>query len=281
MIFFFSFRNLATKRHVLEKKPDTWNSGDPYEYFMGRWSRLMAPVFLNWLNLPLNLSWLDVGCGTGSLSEAIFRGSRPTYLCCVDPSWEFLQQAKDKHSFDADFVAGSASELPLSDNTFDVVVSGLALNFFPDLRRAITEMKRVLKEGGTLAAYVWDYSGKMEFLRLFWDAASEVDVNANRLDEGIRFPICNADNLRELFEQSGLTNIETAYADIDTVFNDFDDYWNPFLGGQGPAPGYLASLDTDIQEKIRRTLYNKLASHTNVPIKLLARAIAIRGVCGQ
>src|SRR5690242_16044766 len=98
---------------------------------MGRWSKLMAPVFLKWLNFPYNMSWLDVGCGTGSLSEAIFENYKPAYLCCVDPSPEFLEKAKEKNSFTADFLTGSASDLPLTDNSFDIVVSGLALNFFP------------------------------------------------------------------------------------------------------------------------------------------------------
>lgn len=262
----------------MENKSDTWNSGDPYEYFMGRWSRLMAPVFLNWMNVPYNLSWLDVGCGTGALSEAIFQNYIPAYLCCIDPSADFLEKAKRKNSFDADFFTGSASSLPFADNSFDIVVSGLALNFFIDTTAALSEMKRVLKKGGTIAAYVWDYSGKMEFLRLFWDAACEVDVNASELDEGNRFPICNVDQLREKFEQSGLTNIEITLLDIDTVFKNFEDYWNPFLGGQGPAPSYLASLDTDLQERIKNNLHKKLNDDPNGSIRLLARAIAIRGV---
>ncbi|MCB0528728.1 MAG: class I SAM-dependent methyltransferase [Saprospiraceae bacterium] len=261
----------------MENNTDAWNSGDPYEYFMGRWSRLMAPVFLNWINIPDNLSWLDVGCGTGALSEAIFQVNRPAYLCSVDPSPEFLEKAKAKKSFTADFFTGNASSLPLPDHTFDIVVSGLALNFFPDPSAALSEMQRVLKKDGAIAAYVWDYAGRMDFLRLFWDAAGEIDMNASKLDEGNRFPICNADHLRKQFGQSGLTDIETTFLDINTVFRDFEDYWNPFLGGQGPAPGYLASLDDDLQERIKNRLHKKLQAGPDGSIKLLARAIAVRG----
>lgn len=238
----------------------------------------MAPVFLEWLNFPHNLSWLDIGCGTGALGEAIFQNYKPAYLCCVDPSAEFLEKAKAKNSFKSDFLIGDASNIPLADNTFDIVVSGLALNFFPDLTGALFEIKRVLKENGTIAAYVWDYAGRMDFLRLFWDTACRVDVNAARLDEGIRFPICNADKLRSEFQQAGLTNIEISYLDIDTVFKDFKDYWNPFLGGQGPAPSYLASLDNPLQDKIKNTLIKELPVDSNGSMKLLARAIAIRGI---
>jgi len=248
---------------------------------MGRWSKLMAPEFLNWLNKPNNLSWLDVGCGTGALSEVIFQNYKPAYLCSVDPSAEFLEKAKAKNSYKADFRTGSASDLPLADKTFDVIVSGLALNFFPDIPAALSEMKRALKNNGTIAAYVWDYAGRMEFLRFFWDAACEVDATAIKFDEGNRFPICNADNLKRAFEQEGLADVEISFPVIDTVFIDFEDLWNPFLGGQGPAPGYLSSVNKELQDKIKTVLQRKLYVNSNGSIKLLARAIAVRGIHKQ
>lgn len=187
------------------------------------------------------------------------------------------KKAKEKKSFKADFVEGSASALPLGDQSFDVVVSGLALNFFPDLTGALAEMKRVLKKNGVIAAYIWDYAGKMEVLRFFWDAAGEVDSNATKFDEGNRFPICNPDNLKLKFEQEGITDIETTFIDIDTVFKNFDDYWDPFSGGQGPAPSYLISLNKDLREEIKRTVHRKLYINPNGSINLRARAIAVRG----
>jgi len=261
----------------MNEKPDNWNNGDPYEYFMGRWSKLMAVEFITWLTPGKNLSWLDVGCGTGALGEAVFRHCNPGYLCLVDPSQEFLLKAKSKGTFEADFVKGSASELPFSDNTFDFIVSGLALNFFPDVPAALTEMKRVLKADGSIAAYLWDYAGKMEFLRFFWDAAGEIDVNAKNFDEGIRFPVCNADNLRTEFQNAGLKDIETTSLDIATVFKDFEDFWNPFLGNQGPAPGYLSSLNKEKQDQLRSLLFKRLNAGSGNAINLTARAIAVQG----
>ncbi len=265
----------------MNKIGDTWNSGDPYEYFMGRWSKLMAPVFLEWLNFPYNLSWLDIGCGTGALSEAIYRNYKPTNLSSIDPSAEFLEKARERLSDEGDFVVGTASNIPKANDTFDIVVSGLALNFFPDLISAFSEMKRVLKANGTIAAYVWDYADRMDFLRLFWDAACQVNPDAHNLDEGIRFPICNTDNLKVAFQEAGLADIETSYLEINTVFRNFEDYWNPFLGGQGPAPGYLASLNKDLQEEIKTNIHKKLTIESDGSIKLLARAIAIRGIYKQ
>jgi SAM-dependent methyltransferase len=260
------------------KVGDNWNSGDPYEYFMGRWSRLMAPVFLHWLNFPDNRSWLDIGCGTGALSEAIYRNYKPVSLACIDPSAEFLEKAKERLPDEVDFMVGIASNITQANELFDIVVSGLALNFFPDLSKAFSEMKRVLKPNGTIAAYVWDYAGRMDFLRLFWEAATEVNPDAHPLDEGIRFPLCNPNHLSNAFREAGLTDIETAYLDINTIFRNFEDYWLPFLGAQGPAPGYLASLPEDSQNQLKSNILQKLPVQPDGSITLLARAIAVRGI---
>jgi len=263
------------------ERTDSWSSGDPYEYFMGRWSRLMAPVFLDWVRAPVNLSWLDIGCGTGALSEAIARHGNPGYLCGVDPSEAYIEKAKQKKTPGADFVRGSAGELPVADHSFDIVVSGLALNFFPDLAAALNDIKRVMKKKATFAAYVWDYAGRMEFLRYFWDVVVELDADAAALEEGNRFPVCREDQLQEAFRQAGFTAIETSMLDVDTVFTGFDDYWNPFLGGQGPAPGYLASVDKVQQDKLKAAVKARLPVEDNGSIKLIARAIAIRGETGS
>lgn len=261
----------------MNKLKDNWKSGDPYEYFMGRWSKLMALEFLNWLNLPNHLSWLDIGCGTGALSEMIYQHSKPSHLTCIDPSEEFLAKTKEKLNNKGEFLVGSVADIPREDYSIDVVVSGLALNFFPDLDSALTEMKRISKPGGFIAAYVWDYSDRMDLLRYFWDAAILIDPNSRNLDEGIRFPICHADNLRSVFQQAELSEVEVTKLDIATYFKDFDDYWNPFLGGQGPAPSYLASLSKSFQAQLKKEIYNKLPIEPDGSINLLGRAIAVMG----
>lgn len=217
------------------------------------------------------------GCGTGALSQAIIHACQPKQLSCVDPSAEFLAKAEERHLQNTNFIIGSASKIPAPGATVDIVVSGLALNFFPDLAVAFSEMKRVLKPGGTIAAYVWDYSGKMEFLRFFWDTAREIDTAAYQLDEGNRFPICNAEILQQTFLNAGLTNVVSLNLDINTVFKNFNDYWYPFLGGQGPAPSYLASLSAENQKQLHSAIHKKLPVEPDGSIKLVARAIAIQG----
>jgi ubiquinone/menaquinone biosynthesis C-methylase UbiE len=262
---------------IMNKIEDIWDSGNNYECFMGRWSKLMALEFLRWLNLPHNLRWLDIGCGTGALSEMIYKHSKPSQLTCIDPTADFLAQTKEKLNNRGEFFVGSANDIPKEDNSVDVVVSGLALNFFPELDSALTEMKRISIPGGLIAAYVWDYSDRMDLLRYFWDAVMLMDPNSRELDEGIRFPICNLDNLNNTFEKASLKEVEVTKLDIATRFEDFNDYWNPFLGGQGPAPGYLASLSKQSQEILKKEIYNNLPIEPDGSIELLCRAFAVKG----
>ncbi len=263
--------------HSGDMNQEKWDAGDPYEYFMGRWSSKMSLEFLSWLDSASLDVWLDLGCGTGALSASIINNRSVGHLICVDPSKEYLMRAKQRVGA-GEFITGSASNIPVSDHTVDILVSGLVLNFIPQLDSALEEMKRVLKNGGIIAAYVWDYAGKMEMLRYFWDAAVIENQDAKRLDEGIRFPICNADSLKKVFEIAGFSQIEVTSLDIETRFADFEDYWNPFLGGQGPAPGYLASLSIEDQEKLKLRVYESLPIEADGTIRLIGRAIAIKGI---
>jgi hypothetical protein len=141
-------------------------------------------------------------------------------------------------------------------------------------------MSRVLVPGGTVGAYVWDYAGKMEAMRFFWDAAVELDPAAAQLAEGLRFPLCRPDALVDLFTRAGLKSTEATAIDIDTPFANFDDYWQPFLGGQGPAPAYVVSLSESARARLRETIRARVtASDGSTP--LVARAWAVRGIAGK
>jgi SAM-dependent methyltransferase len=251
---------------------DTWERGDPYERYVGRWSRRLAPQFLSWLALAPGLRWLDVGCGTGALSAAILEHCAPAALAAVEPSEGFRTSAQRNLAGRAALHAGKAEALPLPDGAVDAVVSGLVLNFVPDARAALAEMARVASAGGTIAAYVWDYAGKMELMRHFWDAAAALDAHAAKLDEGLRFPLCHPEALARLFRGAGLQRVETTALEVPTPFDSFEDYWQPFLGGQGPAPAYAMSLDEAARSRLRERLRERLPE----PIALSARAWAVR-----
>lgn len=255
---------------------DTWERGSPYEQYVGRWSRRVAPKFLAWLNVPAGQAWLDVGCGTGALCAAIVDHCSPSWVAGVEPSAGFLKTAAENLAGRAALHLGSATAIPLDDASVDVVVSGLVLNFIADPRAALAEMARVSVVGGTIAAYVWDYAGKLEFMRHFWDTAVELDPDAAKLDEGIRFPSCRPDALVDLFTSAGLARPAATAIDIATPFASFEDYWQPFLGGQGPAPGYAMSLDEAARARLRDRLRARIPVQVGGSLSLTARAWGIR-----
>jgi len=238
----------------------------------------MAPKFLEWLNPSQDLDWIDIGCGTGALSESISKNHYPTSISCVDPSESFLEKTKDRIGNSCITIKSKADEIPLDNQCSDIVVSGLALNFFPEPDKAINEMKRVLRNKGVIAAYVWDYSGRMDMLRYFWDNARKIDSSAATLDEGARFPICSEENLNILFNDSGLKSVITTSIDIDTRFDSFDDFWKPFLGKQGPAPSFYSNLEDAKQKKVVELIREALPINSDGTVNLIARAFAVRGI---
>jgi SAM-dependent methyltransferase len=261
------------------KPKDSWASADDYEVYVGRWSRLVAREFLKWLSVPAGSQWLDVGCGTGVLSQTILQFAEPASVKGIDRSESFIAFAKE-HTQDSrvQFDVGDAETLIADSGTFDAAVSGLVLNFIPQPERAVAEMTRVTRPGGVVGAYVWDYAGKMQMMRHFWDAAIALDPNASELDQGRRFHICNPDALSQLFESAGLQNVEVRPIEVSTVFRDFDDYWSPFLGGQGPAPSYLMSLSDERRAELRERIRAALPFASDGSIPLVARAWAVRGL---
>jgi SAM-dependent methyltransferase len=256
----------------------SWQHGEIYESYVGRWSRLVAREFVARLAPAPGLRWLDVGCGTGALTAAVLAGAEPAQVIGVDPSSGFLGHAA-AHLSDprARFAVGDARALPLADASVDAVVSGLALNFVPDPAAGLAECRRVARPGGTVAAYVWDYPGEMQLMRLFWDTAVERDPAAAPLREAALFDFCRPGPLRELFARAGLDGAAVEPIVVPTVFADFDDYWTPFLGGQGPAPSYVATLAPAQREALAEALRERLPPSADGTIRLTARAWMVRG----
>lgn len=259
-----------------------WATGMAYEPYVGRWSRLVAQEFLTWLHVPSQSSWLDVGCGTGALSQTILRTASPRTVKGIDRSEGFVQFARLQTADErVSFEVGDAQSLSEQTPTYDAAVSGLVLNFVPNPALMVAEMARVTKFGGQVAIYVWDYAGQMELMRYFWDAAAALDPAARELDEGLRFPICKPEALTQLFNAAGLKNVEARAIDVPTYFKNFEDYWTPFLGGQGPAPGYTMSLTEESRNLLRERIRDKLPVESDGSIRLVGRAWAVRGTASH
>jgi SAM-dependent methyltransferase len=257
-----------------------WNSGEAYEGYVGRWSRLVAREFTGWLEPEPGKRWLDVGCGTGALSETALAMADPVAVVGVDPSSAFLTHGKGRIR-DQRFttMVGDARALPVPDGSFDYVISGLVLNFVPpdEQATAAMELVRAARAGATVAVYVWDYSGEMQCMRYFWDAAGALDPLARNRDEAARFSLCRPEALNDLFRGAGIGDIETRAIDVPTDCRDFDAYWTPFLSGQAPAPAYAMSLDEERRAALRERIRADLPIAADGSIHLTARAWAARG----
>lgn len=261
-----------------ESAKETWGAGNPYEQYVGRWSSRIAQAFLPWLDVAPGQTWADVGCGTGALVEKILAAGQPRAVYAIDRSKGFLTSAMARIGDPrARFSAADAAALPWAAGACHACVSGLVLNFVPDAAAVVSEMARVTQPAGHVAAYVWDYSGGMQMMRYFWDAAILVDPRAAALDQGERFPLCQPEPLKAVFQNAGLSSVSVRAVDIPMIFRDFDDFWTPFLGKQGSAPTYLASLSGELREAIRAVLQDRLPTAADGSIHLIGRAWAARG----
>ncbi len=250
-----------------------------YERRMGRWSRLAARAFLSWLAVPEGARWLDVGCGTGALSDVILRLAAPRSVKGIDVWASGVRFARERIADPrAAFEVGDAQALAEETGAFDAAVSGLVLHFVAEPARAMAEMARVIRPGGTAAVYVWDFADKMEMFRRFWDEAAALDPKAAALDPARQFPVLGRGELTALLAGPGLRRVEVREIEVAMRFRDFDDYWLPFVDGQGSAPDYLRSLPAEAAARLSDRLRARLPAAADGSIGLVARAWAARGV---
>lgn len=251
--------------------------GDAYERFMGRWSRELAPLLVKFASVR-NGDVLDVGSGTGALTTAVAAVAPSSRIIGIDPSAPYVAFAKARHPEDRiQFEVGDARQLRFANGSFDSTLSLLVLNFIPDPAKALDEMVRVTRAGGTVAGAVWDYGQGMEMLRLFWDEAVALNPAADARDER-HMPLSRTGELRALWREHRLRDVSEEALTIRTRFSSFDDYWLPFLEKQGPAGDYVAALATNEREQLRQRLRGRLLGDgPDRPIVLSARAWAVRG----
>jgi trans-aconitate methyltransferase len=238
----------------------------------------VAAEFVPWLDVPAGATWIDVGCGTGELTRAILNIASPRRVLSLDPSEGYLEHArvatKDPR---AEFSRGTDQDVRSLGVIADAVVAGLVLHLVPDPVAALRAAAEATAPDGLIAAYVWDYADGMAVIRNFWDAAVEEDPAARSKDQGVRFPICTPSALKSAFEIADLSGVVTRPIEVTDRLADFEEYWTPFLSGEGPGPGYLVTLPTERQARVREMLRDRLPIASDGSITLTCRAWAVCG----
>jgi SAM-dependent methyltransferase len=256
------------------------SSGDKYELQMGRHSRSLAPLFIAFAAARAKGKALDVGCGTGNLAVELASNPDFTSIEAFDLSQAYIAYAKARGADPRiNFQTADACAIPFPDGTFDLTLSMLVLAFIPEPQRAVREMLRVTRPGGTVAACMWDLRGGLVFGRMFWDTAAILDPKAMYLrGKALSRPINRQGGIAGELKTAGLQNVQETALTIAMNFADFDDFWAPFDGREGMFATYVAALDVE-KDKIKRALrLAYLDGSPDGPRTYFASAWAARGV---
>ena len=222
-------------------------AAETYDRFMGRYSSQLSPQLADLAGVRAGQAALDVGCGPGALTAELVVRLGAAAVSAVDPSASFVSAARQRNPGVA-VVEASAEHLPFPDDTFDVALAQLVVHFMVDPVQGLSEMKRVTRRDGVVAACVWDYGGSKDPLRVFWQAARELDPDL--IDES-RLAGAREGHLGVLFEAAGLRAVELATLTVAVEHESFEAWWEPFRGGVGPAGKHLAGLSPDRQLELR------------------------------
>ena len=251
-----------------------FDDGATYDRYMGRWSRIVGDVFLDWLAPERNLRWLDVGCGNGAFTEMLFERCAPAAIDGVDPSEAQLAFARAQPAAKlAKFHQGDAMALPFPDDAFDAAVMPLVIFFVPDPAKGVAEMARVVSAGGIVAAYGWDLTGggfpytalQQEMRELGVTHGMPPSPEAARLDV-----------LQELWAGAGLQSIETRAIEVDRTFDDFEDWWTTVLTGPSVS-AKLAAMAPDVRAALKERMRAHHPADASGRVTYGARANAVKG----
>lgn len=252
----------------------SFDDSTAYERFMGRWSRAVGPIFLEWLASPSGARWLEVGCGTGIFTELILDAYSPVSLYAVDPVKAQIDHAnRQPASQRADFRVADAQALPFPDGAFDIVASALVINFIPDQSRALSEMRRVLRARGVVAGYVWDFAAerspswplRVAMRRFGADVPQVPGTEESSLDK-----------LSSLFEQAGFEKIAARSIEVTLPYSNFDDFWQAQTPSYNPITKTIAAMSRNERAKLMETVRMELPVGPNGRIEYSARANAIK-----
>ena len=252
-----------------------FTDGEAYERLMGRWSRLVGEVFLDWLDVPKDLRWLDVGCGNGAFTEEIIAHCAPSAVIAIDPSDDQLAYARTRRGVKtAEFRVGDAQKLPFANDSFDVALMALVISFLPDPAQAVAEMARVVRPGGWVATYMWDIPGGGAPTDPIYIALESMGMTSVRPANPV---VSRREAMKDLWEKAGLESIETQVIRIPVAYSDFDDFWDSNTVLIGPQGKLIAGMSTSEREELRTDLRERLPTASDGRIAYQSFANAVKG----
>jgi ubiquinone/menaquinone biosynthesis C-methylase UbiE len=251
-----------------------FNDGAAYERFMGRWSRAVGGVFLEWLAPPKGAQWLDVGCGTGAFTEMVLGSCSPANVTGIDPFPEQIEYARSLPTARlAEFKVADALNLPFPDCSFDVVASALVINFVPDRPRGLAEMRRVARPGGIVAGYVWDFAGGRNTGAPLANGLRAIGIEPS-ITPGTNDTTIAA--LQSLFTAAGLQTVEVRQIEIEPTYSSFEDFWTSQTGSVSPTAKFIGSLTEPERLRLRDAVRSNLPPNGDGSISYSACAHAIK-----
>jgi ubiquinone/menaquinone biosynthesis C-methylase UbiE len=258
---------VAERRH-------SFDDSAAYERFMGRWSRAAAPVFLDWVAAPSGARWLDVGCGTGILTELVLDTCSPGAVFAVDSVEAQINHAcRQAVAQRANFWVADAQALPFPDAAFDVVASSLVINFIPDRSRALSEMRRVARAGGIVAGYVWDFAAELSPSGPLRRGMRQCGADVPQIPGAVHSSL---GALMTSFEQAGFEKIETRTIELTLPYSDFDDFWQAQTPSYLPATKMIGAMTKSERARLMETVRAGLPVRPDGRIEYSARANAIK-----
>ena len=259
----------------MNEAPNLFDDGAAYERLMGRWSRVAGEKFLDWLDAAKNLNWIDVGCGNGAFTQLLVKRCAPASVIGVDPSEGQLAFARTRpEAKAAEFRVADAQSLPFPDNSFDAAAMALVIVFVPDPVKAVTEMARVVRPGGLVATYMWEFPDGTPL----WPLSRGIKALGFEPPERPNVQASARDAMRAIWQQAGLQSLETDVIRIRVHYSNFDDFWTSNTMPVGPSGKALSQMTASAREQLKAHLREQMPTAPDGTLSYEAYANAVKGI---